>query len=303
MDFLMIGSLNRYIKNIGLTQKWERKKETNDFTNDEKKTALERKNEMFKKTYMEQKEKDDNGETLSNIRNKINAGAKLTPDEMKYLQVKDPQLYQKLKDLENEKKKYEKDLKKCKTKEDVEKLKFSKISAAISSINAVKNNPNIPESYKLEVAAFESRRLNEFDKITAKFVKSGEYDKLPTEAEKRKAEQDIKEAEAAETEKILHNDAEETKKSENTDNEKETEKPEDSETASKAETGEKQVKTDVVENAPELQNKEITRSEAESTPQAKKLKHAKAVYKKNTMLTKNQELFQTSGQFGQLVTK
>lgn len=280
MDFLMINSLNSYIKNMGLNQKWQMKKKTNNFANDDKLNELQRKNEQFKKSYMEQKENENKDETLNSIRNKVNAGVKLTPDEMKYLQVKDPDMYQKLKNLENEKKQYERELKQCKTKEEVEKLKFSKVSASLSAINAVKDNPNIPESFKLGVAMQEQKRLNELDKITAKFVKSGEYDRLPTEAEKTKAEQDIKEAQEAETREILKT---ETKPEtvENAENEVKAEASEDTNAEEKAaaETKSTDIKfendSDATQKSSET-DKKMTRTDAELTPEAQKVKRSKA---------------------------
>lgn len=267
---------------MGLNQKWQMKKKTNNFANDDKLNELQRKNEQFKKSYMEQKEKEkeNKDEALSSIHNKINAGVKLTPDEMKYLQVKDPDMYQKLKNLENEKKQYERELKQCKTKEEVEKLKFSKVSASLSAINAVKDNPNIPESFKLGVAVQEQKRLNELDKITAKFVKSGEYDKLPTEAEKSKAEQDIKEAQEAETQEILKPET-----VEKTESEVKTEVSEDTNAEEKtaAETKNTDINpenhnidTKAVKPEAAKPDKEMTRIDAELTPEAQKVKRSKA---------------------------
>ncbi|MCM1228192.1 MAG: hypothetical protein NC320_12385 [Clostridium sp.] len=280
MDFLMINSLNSYIKNMGLNQKWQMKKKTNNFANDDKLNELQRKNEQFKKSYMEQKENENKDETLNSIRNKVNSGVKLTPDEMKYLQVKDPDMYQKLKNLENEKKQYERELKQCKTKEEVEKLKFSKVSASLSAINAVKDNPNIPESFKLGVAMQEQKRLNELDKITAKFVKSGEYDKLPTEAEKTKAERDIREAQEAETREILKTEAK-PETAGKAENEFKAEASEDTNAEEKiaAETNSTDIKlendSDDTPKAAEA-DKEMTRTDAELTPEAQKVKRSKA---------------------------
>lgn len=271
MNFLMINSVNSYVKGIDMKNRWQQKKEKADFSEDYTLNERQRKNEMFKKSYMEQRENDNEDKTLSAINNKIAVGSKLTPDEMKYLQVKNPTLYQKLKDIEKEKKQYEEDLKKCKTKEEVDKLKMSKISSSLSAINSVKNNPNIPESKKLEIAAQEQRRLNELGEIEAKFIKSGEYAKLPTEEEKAKAEKDMREAE------------------ENL-REVSPDKTTEEKTVSKSET-ESEDKKDIPENqnAEEIATgtdktdyeEKLTVTEAELTPEAKKVKRAraKAAYK------------------------
>ena len=282
MDFLMINSVNSYVKGLDMKGRWRQKKEKADFSEDYTLNERQRKNEMFKKSYMEQRENDDSDKTLSAINNKIAVGSKLTPDEMKYLQVKNPTLYQKLKDIEKEKKQYEEDLKKCRTKEDVDRLKMSKISSSLSAINSVKNNPNIPESKKLEIAAQEQRRLNELGEIEAKFIKSGEYAKLPTEEEKAKAEKDMREAE----ENLM--DVTEDRKTEE-------------KTVSKSET-DSEDKKDIPENpdveevttaAPKADRKEkLTVTEAELTPEAKKVKRAraKAAYKSPDVDSSEQQI-------------
>lgn len=266
MNFLIINSINSYIKGLDMQSRWRQKKDNADFSEDYTLNERQRKNEMFKKSYMEQKKNDDSDKTLASINSKIAVGAKLTPDEMKYLQIKNPTLYQKLKDLEKEKKQYEEDLKKCKTKEDVDKLKMSKISSSLSAISSVKNNPNIPESKKLEIVTQEQRRLNELNKIEAKFIKSGEYAKLPTEAEKSKAEKEIREAE-----ENLKNITPKEDSKENPVIYTETESTEEKETQENL-GAEKDVKTE--NNTPN--EEKLTIEEAKLTPEAKKVKRAKA---------------------------
>lgn len=265
MNFLMMNSINSYVKGLDMQSKWRQKKDNGDFSEDYTLNERQRKNEMFKKSYMEQKENDHSDKTLSAINSKIAAGSKLTPDEMKYLQVKNPTLYQKLKDLEKEKKQYEEDLKKCRTREDVDRLKMSKISSSLSAINSVKNNPNIPESKKLEIAAQEQRRLNELGEIEAKFIKSGEYAKLPTEEEKTKAEKEIREAEENLKEITPEKDTEEKTVS------AETQSPEEKEIPDNA-GAEKEVRTEKSSGGEE----KLTVEEAKLTPEAKKVKRAKA---------------------------
>lgn len=269
MDFLMINSVNSYVKGLDMKGRWRQKKEKADFSEDYTLNERQRKNEMFKKSYMEQRENDDSDKTLSAINNKIAVGSKLTPDEMKYLQVKNPTLYQKLKDIEKEKKQYEEDLKKCRTKEDVDKLKMSKISSSLSAINSVKNNPNIPESKKLEIAAQEQRRLNELGEIEAKFIKSGEYAKLPTEEEKAKAEKDMREAE-------------ENLREVSADSKDETKTETEPRYEYKKDIPENPDEEAVTADAPKTDHEEkLTVTEAELTPEAKKVKRAraKAAYK------------------------
>lgn len=274
MDFTTIGSVTSYMKSMKLQTKWNQKKSTGDFSKDECKSSLQRKNEMFKKSYMEQQKNNESDKTLTSIHAKIAAGTKLTTEEMRYLQVKDPTSYQKVKRLEMEKKQYEEDLKRCKTKNDVEKLKMTKVSSALSSINSVKNNPNIPDATKLAVCEEELHKLSEFEKIELKFKQSSQYQDLPTEAEKNKAEKEIREAEEAERKEILQNQNKEyVQKSDENQDEQELDntKTADSEKVDNTVADAK--------SEPESDNniKEAkSKIEAEQTPEAKKLKRAKA---------------------------
>lgn len=237
MDLNKIGSLSNYMSNLKLETKWNQKKKSGDLGSQSKKSELEIKNEQFKAQYYNQRENNPEDETLKTINTKIAAGTKLSPTEMRYLQSKNPALYQKLKSDEQQEKAFEKKLHECKTKDDVDRLKMSSVSKALSTISSAKGS-NIPEGTKLEIAASEMRKLQKIEKIVAKFVKSGEYSKLPTEAEVHKAEKEIAEAKQNQTEEILevskdkekvsttqHENVEKTEiKSENNCDVKETEK-------------------------------------------------------------------------------
>lgn len=257
MDFTSIGSLTGYVKNMKLQSKWRQKKNTGNFTPDNSKCEKRLRNEQFIQSYKEQRENNQKDETLSSIHAKINTGAKLTPEEMQYLQTKDPITYQKVKNLENEKIAYERELKRCKAKEDVQKLKISRITASMSAINSVKNNPNIPKGTKLAVAMEEQRRTEALNKIEYKFVQSGEYAKLPDKTEVSKAEKDMQKAD--EYERYEHTENSKTIYS------SENEKYKTEETL--------------------VNNDKITKLEAEQTPEAKKVKRSKA--KKAYLNTEN----------------
>ena len=194
MDLNIIGSASQYAKNLGMQNKWDQKKKTGDFQSESKKTEMERKNDSFKAWYKEQQEKHENDDTLNKINDKLAAGAELSEAEMKYLKTKNPTLYEKVKNDKLEEKKYEHDLKHCKTKDEAERLKVNKVNGTLSKINSVKNDPNIPEGAKLSIAASEMAKLEKINRISAKFVKSGEYEKLPTEEEVHKVEKETREA-------------------------------------------------------------------------------------------------------------
>lgn len=219
MDFLF-GTVNSYVKGIELNNKWQMKKKNNDFTPEKKLTEMQRKNEQFKASYKQQKEleKEHTDEMLSDIHKKIEAGTKLTPEEMNYLQSKDPAMYQKVKEIEREVKQYEAKLKKCKTKDEVNRVKMQKFAEVASAMGSVKNNPAIPEGQKLAMAQHIMKRLNQVQKCELKIAKSGHFSSLPTDEEYNKAMAELRGEKLPET-------AKENTKTDNSENIKEITSP------------------------------------------------------------------------------
>lgn len=238
MDFTTIGRLNRQIKNMGMEMKWNQKKKSGHISPEER----------YIEAWREQQRNRDT--KLEGIYGKLYSGKELTAEEMQYLEQKNPQAYQKAKEIAMEKEGYEKALKRCKTKEDVERLKTVHVSEALSSVKSVMNNPVIPEGKKLELVMQIKQKMAAIEEATQKFVESGRYHELPTEAEQRKAEQDMAEAERAEK---------------------------DMPKVEKAETSESGETADALEEVQSVwKETEISKAEAEQTPEAKKVKLAKA---------------------------
>lgn len=190
MDFTTIGSINTYTKTLKMQTKWNLKKQSGDVTSH---PMTER--DIFQSQINEARERGDS--KLKTIAAKVDAGSKLTTDERRYLQAKDPEAYQELVAREREQKAYEQALKKCKTKEEVQRLKASALGASMTKLKAVENDPNIGIEKKLKIFKNEQLKLQKFAESEAAFVKSGEYAALPTEAEKVKAEKELHEAEQA----------------------------------------------------------------------------------------------------------
>ncbi|NBI62263.1 hypothetical protein D3Z38_04130 [Clostridiales bacterium] len=264
MNFINISTLNSHVKNMGLEWKWNQKKESNDFTSKGKASIndwLEAKIAQEKEEAARLHQKRD--KTMDTIQAKIYSGKKLTAEEKKYLQEKDPKTYEKLKANEIEQKNYEEALKKCKTKEDVERLKMSHMSTSFSAVNSIMHDPHIPEGEKLKLVLAEHQKVKALESSTQEFIESGRYHKLPTEAEQRKAEKDLEEAEQTERE--------------------ETQEAEAIETKTPSQAAEEMKKQDLDKNgvsgpvSPDGDDKsEMTRTEAEQTPEAKKVRRAKA---------------------------
>lgn len=260
MNFFAVQSLNSYTKNMEMQMKWQKKKASGDFTADGATTIAD----SVKQQAEEIRKANQDGTTkmTAQIELKLNSGQKLTAEEMEYLRDHDPQTYQRIKATEMEQKHYEQELKRCKTKEEVQRVKMAHAATSLNTVNEIKNNPNIPESKKLELIWNEHRKNKALEQSTQEFVESGKYAKLPTEAEKQKAEKDLEEAKKAE---MGIEDPEKVKEAE--DNK-------DEEADSTSIPTEADVETEKAKAV--LNKRELTRMEAESTPEALKVKRAKA---------------------------
>ena len=191
-SFSLMTSLNHIRKNAKLESKWEKRKQEG-FSTDGL-TERQKDNVTFMQTYKEQQENNPEDKELQRITNKIYAGGDLTEKEMQYLQKKNPVLYQKMRAVEAEAKQYEEDLNRCKTKDEAQRIKMNKINASVASIRSVESNPNISDADKLAFAQAEQAKMREIEKITTKFIESGAYAALPTDAEKFQTEKELAEA-------------------------------------------------------------------------------------------------------------
>lgn len=179
MDFSAIGSINNYAKTLNTQAQWNLKKEKGDTSN-----RVSPLSECLKSSAQSAGESEgDNDKKLSFILQKTMYGQKLSKDELKYLQIKDPLSYQKICSIQQEQKSYEQELKKCKTKEDVQRLKMSRIASSLSALKSIENNPHITQEKKLKLINLEKMRCDKLEQTTHNFIKSNEYGQLPTEME------------------------------------------------------------------------------------------------------------------------
>ena len=187
------GTIGAYTNMMKLQMKWENKKDSGTYTekSDEQKDPTTRMLDELK----EQNENRDY--SMEAIRNKLASGKKLTFEELKYLEEKDPAAYQKAKEIQDAQEGFENALKNCRTKEDVQHVKLLHLGAAITAVNAADHDPNIPAGQKLAIILQENAKMKAIEKVEKAFVESGAYAQLPSEAElkeKIKEEQeDLKE--------------------------------------------------------------------------------------------------------------
>lgn len=275
MNFFTMQSMGNYTRNLEMQMKWQKKKTTGDFTADGS-TKLDdpvrQQAEEIRKS-----RRDGSSKMSAQIDMKLQSGKKLTAEEMDYLQKTDPQKYQKIKAMEAEQENYEKELKRCKTKEEVQRVRMAHTATSLNAVNSILNNPVIPEEKKFELIMQEHYKHMALETSTQEFVESGRYAALPTEAEKAKAEKDLEEAKEAEL------GIEEPEEETETDETKDAETKESGSTKKEAEA-EKILKDHAALELAKIRNeREMTRMEAESTPEAMKVKRARAqaAYKEN----------------------
>lgn len=286
--FTGYGKIGDYAKIQTMKQKWKTRKATNDFSSKEDKTVkydtrstsdkirdkLQDEARKIMDSYEElQKKDDDSGNRMAEIRNKYMAGGKLSADELEYVSQKDPKFYQEIKAEEQELKSFEKRLRTAKTKEEAQRVIQEEAHTALSKVNAVTNNPNISDGDKMTVCVAEYRKLVKKQEIFDKFAEKGEYHRLPTEAEKQKAEKEIQEAK----EEALKETSETPGKDQG------SEDSEKQDTGSPEALTEKHtdISREENESRPETLNKNTEKKqaksivEAENSPEARKTKRAK----------------------------
>ena len=185
MDFNSIGNMNIHLRTMELKSMWSMRKKNQDYTS----KGQQRLDQMFESMYGANADaKEKAAQRLSEIMQKYYNGGKLTSEEREFLRTRNPQAYNEIVQEEQEQKAFEKELERCETKEDVERLKMNHINGALAGISKVENNPNIPKAAKLAAFARAKRYVDNVVKCTQKFIESGEYSKLPTDAEKALAE-------------------------------------------------------------------------------------------------------------------
>lgn len=196
MDLLSIGSLNTYLKNFKLQTQWAMKQQTGNYSA-KGKTLDEWLDSTMKKTQeaagvqaQVDAQRESGDDTLRQIHAKLDAGGKLTPKEREYLQKNDPEAYQELVNEEREQRAYEQALRRCRTQEEARRLQMTRVAASLTVVKSIEHNPNIPLAKKLKIAMAEKRKVDAAAESTRRFMQSGEFQKLPTQAEEAQVNRD-----------------------------------------------------------------------------------------------------------------
>ena len=196
-----------------LNNKWMQKKESGNVLS---KQELNERSTWTSEQFMiadfqDQLEHNREAEKHQKIDNKIMSGGSLSPEEISYLEKNDPVALKKYRETKEEKESYKEKLRQCKTKEEVDRVKLQKLGELESSLSSIVNDPAIPKSAQ-EILA----KTNNIEAAHLEFVKSADYQSMPTDDEKKEqdaADNDISD-EITDSEKA--DDTELTDASENT---------------------------------------------------------------------------------------
>lgn len=179
------GTVQSQVSLKMLDMKWQKKKTSSEVLSKEELNKREKwtPEERMLNDYKEQLKNQKEGNKRSEIYNKISSGQKLSPEEEQYLASFDPKSLSEYKQTQAERKAYEEKLKNCKTKDEVHRLKQTKLGVELTSFKSIVNDPHIPISEKLKKAQQTMGKTINIEEAESEFVQSGEYDKLPSEAE------------------------------------------------------------------------------------------------------------------------
>ena len=184
---ILSGTIASTIQLQMLNNKWMQKKESGNVLS---KQELNERSTWTSEQFMiadfqDQLEHNRETQKRQKIDNKIMSGGSLSPEEISYLEKNDPVALKKYRETKEEKESYKEKLRQCKTKEEVDRVKMQKLGELESSLSSVVNDPTIPKSAKLAKAQEILAKTNNIEAAHLEFVKSADYQSMPTDDEKK----------------------------------------------------------------------------------------------------------------------
>lgn len=178
---IIAGTIRESVSLASLDSKWQQKKQ-NLNKNTDNLTAEERQIHRFQ----EQADSIRESKKPAEIDAKLQAGGKLTAEEIEYLKKNDPEALKEYEEVQRERESYKKQLKNCKSKEEVEKLKMTKMGHYMSEAKAIINDPYIPKAQKYKLMKKMLKKTSAVEVEQEKFLQSLKYAKLPDEEKEAK---------------------------------------------------------------------------------------------------------------------
>lgn len=180
---IIAGTIKNSVNLAVLDNKWQQKKQNLNKSKEDL-TAEERELKMFQ----EQADSLRESRKPNAITSKLQAGGKLTPEEIEYLKKNNPQALKEYQEIQKEREGYKKQLKKCKSKEEVEKLKMTKMGQYMAAAKKTMNDPYILKSEKLAMMQKMLMKISAIEIEHEKFLQSLKFAKLPDEEKEAKKE-------------------------------------------------------------------------------------------------------------------
>ena len=184
---ILSGTIASTVQLQMLNNKWMQKKESGNVLS---KQELNERSTWTSEQFMiadfqDQLEHNRETQKRQKIDNKIMSGGSLSPEEISYLEKNDPVALKKYRETKEEKESYKEKLRQCKTNEQVDRAKLQKLGELESSLSSVVNDPTIPKSAKLAKAQEILAKTNNIEAAHLEFVKSADYQSMPTDDEKK----------------------------------------------------------------------------------------------------------------------
>ncbi len=190
------GSIYNSLKLMKLGIKWQQRKadptKPKEDEEDPQRAQLE-------KHLQDQLESTNKSNILAAIDGKLKAGGELTKEELEYLKVHNPKLYEEAMEIKREREAYKQKKKNCKTKDEVERLNTNKLNQFLSQAKTISSNPNLSKGEKKAQLEKILRRVMGIRVEHNRFIQSKAYQDLPREEELRE-EKEKKKAKVNDTE-------------------------------------------------------------------------------------------------------
>lgn len=173
----VIGTLYDSMKNMKLQMRFAQRKQNPYLPKGEEDPQITRLREDAARVRRSNK--------VMELDSKLRAGAQLTSQELAYLRDNHPELYREAMEIRRERQAYKEKLRRCKTQEEVDHLQMQTLQGFAGQVKAVSANANLPQEKKLALLDHIAKRLAAVSSEQTQFVRSGAYDRLPREEERR----------------------------------------------------------------------------------------------------------------------
>ena len=172
MALPVIGSVFQSIRMMGLSMKWQQRKAD---------PTMPREGEDPQAAMLRKQASDTRkSNAIASIQSKLDSGGELTPEELEYLRINAPTLYEEAMQIKRERAQYKQQLANCKTREEADQLYINKMQGYLSAARTISSNPNLSVAEKKGQLERIARRMIGIQTEQKIFIKNGDYARLPS---------------------------------------------------------------------------------------------------------------------------